>query len=160
MSWLQLQMTHWKINHSSSCFCSRKTFRHLFHVIYSPKFKSWNINLNSGLFCRTLNVKKKSHKPCKRSWHKYPGIWAYFINNFFKLAKKVCSTGSILDKKYTRQNAVLRKSSIKLEPELNIQWLTQAAKQTQFSTTPYIVTKKLRLWLHIIRQVQAIDDGT
>jgi hypothetical protein len=58
-------------------------------------------------------VKKKSYKSCKRRFcHRYPGVCIPASSTILRLVKKVCSTGSFLDKKYTRQNAVLSEETL------------------------------------------------
>jgi hypothetical protein len=64
------------------------------------------------------DVKNKSYTSCKRRFHhKYPGVEVLTLSAIFKLVKTVHSTRSFLDKKYTRQYAVLRKSLMKLESD-------------------------------------------
>jgi hypothetical protein len=67
-------------------------------------------------------VKKRFHKSCKGRFHcKYPGFHVPALSINFELVKNVCSTGSLLDKKYTRQNTVLTKECLmKLEPSWKI----------------------------------------
>jgi hypothetical protein len=47
-------------------------------------------------------------KLCKRQFcSKYPGVRVPVSSTIFKLERKVHSPGPVLDKKHTRQNAVL-----------------------------------------------------
>jgi hypothetical protein len=64
--------------------------------------------LEQRIFLYDSYVKKKSYKSCKRRFHcRYPGVRIPASSTILRLEKKVRSTGSFLDKKYTRQNAVL-----------------------------------------------------
>jgi hypothetical protein len=65
------------------------------------------------IFLYNSYVKKKSYKLCKRRFrHRYPGVRIPASATILRLVKKVRSTGSFLDKKYTRQNAVLTKEML------------------------------------------------
>jgi hypothetical protein len=76
----------------------------------------------------------------------------------------VISTGSFLDKKYTRQNAVLTEETLdengaRLE-HLPCKSLARLAKQAQVSkTTTWRATKNLHLRPIKITQVQVIEEG-
>jgi DNA-binding MurR/RpiR family transcriptional regulator len=77
--------------------------------------------------------------------------------------KKVRSTGSFLDKKYTRQNAVLTEEMLdeigaRLE-HLPCTSLARLAQQAQVSkTTAWRATKNLHLQSYKITQVQVIEE--
>jgi hypothetical protein len=78
--------------------------------------------------------------------------------------KKVRSTGSFLDKKYTRQNAVLTEEmldeiGVRLEhsPRKSLARLAQQAQVSK--TTAGRATKNLHLWPYKITQVQVIEEG-
>jgi hypothetical protein len=69
--------------------------------------------LEQWIFLYDSYVKKKSYKSCKRRvHHRYPGVRIPASSTILRLVKKVRSTGSFLDKKYTRQNAVLTKETL------------------------------------------------
>jgi hypothetical protein len=78
--------------------------------------------------------------------------------------KKVRSTGSFLDKKYTRQNAVLTEETpdeigARLEHSLR-KSLARLAQQAQVSkTTAWRATKNLHLRPYKITQVQVTEEG-
>jgi hypothetical protein len=59
------------------------------------------------IFLYDSYVKKKFYKSCKRSRRRYPGVRIPASSTILRLVKKVRSTGSFLDKKYTRHNAVV-----------------------------------------------------
>jgi hypothetical protein len=108
-------------------------------------------------------VKRKSYKSCKRRFrHRYPGVCIPASSTILRLVKKVCSTGSFLDKKYTRQNAVLTKKTIdeigaRLEHSPR-KSLARSAQQAQVSkTTAWRATENLHLQLYKITQVQVIE---
>jgi hypothetical protein len=64
--------------------------------------------LEQRIFLYDKYVKKKSYKSCKRSFRRrYPGVHIPASSTILGLEKKVRSTGSFLDQKCTRQNAVL-----------------------------------------------------
>lgn len=92
--------------------------RHVFHArIYSTDLRSWIMHLDSNVSIPYLCV-NKSYKMCKRRvYHKYYGTGVPSSLTVFECMKKVCSAWSFLNKKYTRENAVLRKSLMKLEPD-------------------------------------------
>jgi hypothetical protein len=80
------------------------------------------------------------------------------------LAKKVRSTGSFLDKKYTRQNAVLTKETpdeigarLEHSPRKSLARLAQQAQVSK--TTALGATKNLHLRPYKIAQVQVIEEG-
>jgi hypothetical protein len=69
--------------------------------------------LEQRIFLYDGYVKKKSYKSYKRRFHhRYPGVRIPASSTILRLVKKVCSTGSLLDKKYTRQNAVLTEETL------------------------------------------------
>jgi hypothetical protein len=78
--------------------------------------------------------------------------------------KKVRSTGSFLDKKYARQNAVLTEETLdeigaRLEHSLR-KSLARLAQQAQLSkTTAWRATKNLHVRPCKITQVQVIEEG-
>jgi hypothetical protein len=77
--------------------------------------------------------------------------------------KKVCSTGSFLDKKYTRQNAVLTKETLdetgaRLEHSPR-KSLARLAQQAQVSKTAWRATKNLHLQPYKITQVHVTEEG-
>jgi hypothetical protein len=54
-------------------------------------------------FLQDTNVKNKSYTPCKKRFHhKHPGAGVLILSAIFEFVKKVYSTGSFWDKKYTR----------------------------------------------------------
>jgi hypothetical protein len=54
-------------------------------------------------------VKNKSCRSCKRFHNKYPGVWVPASSTISELVNKLYSTGSLADKKFTRQNVMLIK---------------------------------------------------
>jgi hypothetical protein len=80
-----------------------------------------------------------------------------------KLVKKAYSTGSFLDKKYTRQNSVPTEEKLEFAARLeNLphKCLTCVAQQAQvLTTTAWRMTRKLCMQPYKIRQVQEIEDG-
>jgi hypothetical protein len=69
--------------------------------------------LEQRIFLYNSYVKKESCKSCKRRFcHRYPGVRTPASSTILRLVKKVRSTGSLLDKKYTRQNAVLTEETL------------------------------------------------
>jgi hypothetical protein len=80
-----------------------------------------------------------------------------------RLVRKVRSTGSLLDKKYTRQNAVLTEEMLdeigaRLEQSPR-KSLARKAQQAQISkTTAWRETKNLHLRPYKITQVQVIEE--
>jgi transposase len=69
--------------------------------------------LEQRIFLYDSYVKKKSYKSCERRFRcRYPGIRIPTSSTILRLVKKVRSTGSFLDKKYTRQNAVLTEETL------------------------------------------------
>jgi hypothetical protein len=94
---------NWYTNLSSLCVSGLvRSFTSLFRIlIFSNKQRWWNTHLNRRLFCMSY-VKKKSYKSCKRRLcHRYPGVRIPASSTILRLVKKVRSTGSFLDKKYT-----------------------------------------------------------
>jgi hypothetical protein len=78
--------------------------------------------------------------------------------------KKVTSTGSFLDKKYTRQNTVLTEETLDeigaLIRTFASQILARLAQQAQvLKTTAWRETKNLHLWPYKITQVQVTEGG-
>jgi hypothetical protein len=65
--------------------------------------------LEQQIFLYDSYVKNKFYKSLKRFLLKYSGIRVRASSMYLKLVKK-CSTGCFLDKKYTKQNAVLTKA--------------------------------------------------
>jgi hypothetical protein len=86
------------------------------------------------------HVKKKFYKSCKRMFRRrYLGVRSPASSTILRLAKKVRSSGSFLDKKYTRQNAMLTEemldeigASLEHSPRKS---LTRLAQQAQVSRT-------------------------
>jgi hypothetical protein len=69
--------------------------------------------LEQWIFLFDSYVKKKSYKLCKtRFRHRYPGVRIPASSTILRLVRKVRSTGSFLDKKNTRQNAVLTEETL------------------------------------------------
>jgi hypothetical protein len=69
--------------------------------------------LEQQIFLYDSYVKKKSYKLCKRRFcRRYPGVHIPASSTILRLVKKVCSTGSFLYKKYTRQTAVLTEETL------------------------------------------------
>jgi hypothetical protein len=69
--------------------------------------------LEQQIFLYDSYVKKKSFKSCKRRFrHRFPGVRIPASSTIFRLMKKVHSTGSFLDKNYTRQNNVLAEETL------------------------------------------------
>jgi hypothetical protein len=57
-------------------------------------------------------VEKKSYKSCKIKFNrKCPGVCVLDLSMIYRSVKKVHSTRSVLDNKYTRQNAMLTKAA-------------------------------------------------
>jgi hypothetical protein len=79
-----------------------------------------------------------------------------------KLVKKAYSTGSFLDKKYTRQNSVPTEDKLAIAAKLEHlphKCLTCVAQQAQvLTTTAWRMTRKC-IWPYKIRQVQEIENG-
>jgi hypothetical protein len=133
-------MAHCKMC-QSWCFCSWKTFWHMFHVlIYSTEFKWWNI-----------------YKFC----HKSPGVQVQASSVIFEL-KRVLSSGSFLDKKYGRQKkAVLTNDETEAKsehsPHKSLDWIAQ---KHMFWPLQHRGQLKCYVYCHIkLRQVQATNDG-
>jgi transposase len=121
--------------------------------------------LEQRIFLYDSDVKNKSYKSCKRRFHRrYPGVRIPASSTILRLVKKVRSTGSFLDKKYTRQNAVLTDETLdeigaRLEHSPR-KSLTRLAQQAQVSkTTVWRATKNLHLRPYKITQVQVIEEG-
>jgi hypothetical protein len=70
--------------------------------------------LEERIFLYDSHVKNKSYKACKRRFRRrYPGVRIPASSTILRLVKKVVrSTGYFLDKKYTRQNAVLTEETL------------------------------------------------
>jgi hypothetical protein len=69
--------------------------------------------LEQRIFLYASYVKKKFYESCKRRFRcRYPGVRIPAASAILRLVKKVRSTGSFLDKKYTRQNAVLTEEAL------------------------------------------------
>jgi inhibitor of nuclear factor kappa-B kinase subunit alpha len=121
--------------------------------------------LEQRIFLYDSYVKRKSYKSCKRRFlRKYPGVRVPASSTIFKLVKKVRSTGSVLDKKYSRQNAVLTEEVLdeigaRLEhsPPKSLARLAQEVKVS--TTTAWKATKILHLLPYKITQDQAIEEG-
>jgi hypothetical protein len=96
--------------------------------------------LEQQIFLYDSYVKKKSCKSCKRRFRRrYPGVRIPASSTILRLVRKVHSAGSFLDKKYTRQNAVLTKETLDeigagLE-HLPCKSLARLAQQAQVSKT-------------------------
>jgi hypothetical protein len=109
-------------------------------------------------------VKKKSYKSCERKFRRrYPGVRIPASSTILRLVKKVHSTGSFLDKKYTRQNAVLTeetpdKIGARLEhsPHKSLARLAQQAQVLK--TTAWKATENLHLRLYKITHVHVIEE--
>jgi hypothetical protein len=104
--------------------------------------------LEQRIFLYDSYVKNKSYKSCKtRFRRRYPGVRIPASSAILRLVKKVRSTGSFLDKKYTRQNAVLTEETFdeigaRLE-HLPCKFLARLAQQAQ--ATVFRATKNLHL---------------
>jgi hypothetical protein len=121
--------------------------------------------LEQLIFLYDSYVKKKSYKLCTRRFRRrYPGVHIPATSTILRLVKIVHSTGSFLDKKYIRQNAVLTeelpdKTGARLEHSPR-KSLVQLAQQTQVTiTTAWRANKNLHLWLYKITQVKATEEG-
>jgi hypothetical protein len=101
---LHLQMTHYNMYQFFLCSCSCKKLKELLHVlIYSTELRWWN-TCWTAVFSVQYLCEKKLYKSCKS---RYLGVWLPSTSVIFKLVKKVHSTWSFLDKKYTGQSTVL-----------------------------------------------------
>jgi nitrogen-specific signal transduction histidine kinase len=117
--------------------------------------------MNSGFFYDSY-VKKKSYKSSKRRFRRgYLGVLISASSTILRLVKKVRSTGSFLDKKYTRQNTVLTEETLdetgaRLEhsPRKSLARLAQQAQVSK--TTAWRATKNLHLRPYKLTQVQVI----
>jgi hypothetical protein len=121
--------------------------------------------LEQRIFLYDSHVKKKSYKSCRRRFHhRYPGVRIPASSTILRLVRKVLSAGCFVDKKYTRQNAVLTEETLdeigaRLEHSPH-KSLAQFAQQAQVSkTTAWRATKNLHLWPYKITQVQVIEEG-
>jgi hypothetical protein len=99
----------------------------------------------------------------RRLRHRYPGVRIPASSTILRLVKKVRSTGSFLDTKYTRQNAVLTEEMLdeigaRLEhsPCKSLAWLSQQA--WVLKTKGWRATKNLHLRPYKITQVQVIEE--
>jgi hypothetical protein len=107
--------------------------------------------LEQQIFLCDSYVKKKFYKSWKRRFrHRYPGVRIPPSSTILRLVKKVRSTGSFLDKKYTRQNAVLTEETLdKIGARLEHsprKSLARLAQQAQVSkTTAWRETKNFHL---------------
>jgi hypothetical protein len=64
--------------------------------------------LEQWIFLYDSYVKNKSYELCKRRFHReYAGVRVPASSTNFELVRKVRPTGYFLEKKYSRQNAVL-----------------------------------------------------
>jgi hypothetical protein len=120
--------------------------------------------LEQRIFLYDSYVRKKPYKSWKRRFcHRYPGVRIPLHQRFWDWWKKVRSTGSFLDKKYTWQNAVLTEETLdetgaRLEHSPR-KSLAQLAQQAQVSkTTAWRATKNLHLRPYKITQVQVIEE--
>jgi hypothetical protein len=69
--------------------------------------------LEQWIFLYDSYVKKKSYKSCERRFRRrHPAVRIPALSTILRLVKKVRSSGSFLDKKYTRQNAVLTEETL------------------------------------------------
>jgi hypothetical protein len=99
----------------------------------------------------------------RRFRHRYPGVRIPASSMILRLVKKVRSTGSFLNKKYTRQNAVLNEEMLdeigaRLEHSPH-KSLARSAQQAQVSkTTAWRAIKNLHLQPYKITQVQVIEE--
>jgi hypothetical protein len=103
------------------------------------------------------------HCEKRRFRHRYPGVRTPASSTILSLVKKVRSTGSFLDKKYTRQNAVLTEETpdeigarLEYSPRKSLAWLAQQAQVSK--TTAWRATKNLHLRLYKITQVQVTEE--
>jgi hypothetical protein len=104
-------------------------------------------------------MKKKSYKSCERRFrHRYPGVRIPASSTILRLVKKVRSTGSFLDKKYTTQNAVLTEETLdetgaRLDhsPRKSLARLAQQAQVSK--TTAWRATKNLHIRPYKITQI-------
>jgi hypothetical protein len=109
-------------------------------------------------------VRNKFYKFCKsefcHKYHKYHGIRVLASSAISKLVKKVSSTESFLDKKYTRQNTVLSEEMLARLVHSPHKSLAQSAKQVHvMRTTVWRATKRLNLWPYKITKVHATEEG-
>jgi hypothetical protein len=100
----------------------------------------------------------------RRFCHRYPDVHIPASSTILRLVKKVHSTGSFLDKKYTRQNAVLTEEThdeigarLEHSPRKSLVRLAQQAQVSK--TTAWRATKNLHLRPYKITQVQGIEEG-
>jgi hypothetical protein len=120
--------------------------------------------LEQQIFLYDSYVKKKSYKSCKRRFRRrYPGVRIPASSTILRLVKKVPSTGPFLDKKYTRQNAVLTEetldeigAALERSPSKSLARLAQQAQVSK--TTDWRETKNVHLWQYKITQVQVIEE--
>jgi hypothetical protein len=111
--------------------------------------------LEQRIFLYDSYVKKKSCKSGKRRFRRrYPGVCIPASSTILRLVKTVRSTGSFLDKKYTRQNAVLTEETLdeigsRLEhsPRKSPARLAQQAQVSK--TTAWRATLKTYIYGHI-----------
>jgi hypothetical protein len=69
--------------------------------------------LEQRIFLYDNYMKKKSYKACRsRFRRRYPGVRIPASSTILRLVRKVRSTGSFVDKKYARQNAVLTEETL------------------------------------------------
>jgi hypothetical protein len=80
------------------------------------------IHLNSGFFYTIAMWKRNPINSVKEGFAgRYPGVRIPASSTILILVKKVRPTGSFLDKKYTRQNAVLTEETLdKIGASMNI----------------------------------------
>jgi hypothetical protein len=108
--------------------------------------------LEQHIFLYDSYVKKKSYKSCKRRFsHRYPGVRIPASSTILRLVKNVRSAGSLLDKKCTRQNAMLTEETLdKIRTRLEHsprKSLARLAQQAQVSKTiAWRATRNLHLW--------------
>jgi hypothetical protein len=90
-----------------------RSFTSLLRVLIFSNKEMVKYTLEKRIFLFDSYVKKNSYKSCERRFRRrYPGVRIPTSSTILRLVKKVRSTGSFLDKKYTRQNAVLKLGSI------------------------------------------------
>jgi hypothetical protein len=112
------------------------------------------------IFLYNSYVKRNPRRFCRR----YPGVRIPASSMILRLVKKVRSTGSFLDKKYIRQNAVLTEETpdetgarLEHSPHKSLARLTQQAQVSK--TRAWRATKNLHLWPYKITQVQVLKKA-
>jgi hypothetical protein len=94
------------------------------------------ITLKQQIFLCDSYMENKFYKSCERFCYEYHGVLSSSFVDSFQINEKICSTGSFLDKRYTRQNAmltveILDESGARLE-RLPHKSLAQLAQKHEF----------------------------